>query len=346
MITDQDLPKIVYTIYNFSGLRAIYERLVPPKKNDPERRPPSTFLLWLIGIYVALFGIASQRYENRVDIIENRINSINAQLSTPLYKKALSRISEAQNMPCPSKPDIKEPTTVVLSLFKDTLYTEGVDLLKATVEGWKDSLSSVNLTYAILDSIDLSDSNLRGADLRFADLRKAILGSFFENPDWEDVYFVDEDLSDYSNSQKPDLLGADLRGVWLMEADLRDAYLSGAYLMDANFGWADLRDADLYYSLLIGADLSFSNLRNSNLSSSDLRYSYLRYANLEDANLEDADLRGAVLDSADFNGVNGLEKDQLTLSYYNDYLPINLPDSIELPKQITEEEWDKLVNEF
>ena len=114
------------------------------------KQQPIRFFLWFVGIYVALFGIASQRYENRVDIIENRINSIFTQLSTPLYKKALGRIGETQNMPCPLKPDIKNPLTVYQSLFKETVYFEGVNLLKATVENWGDSLSGAHLMFAYL----------------------------------------------------------------------------------------------------------------------------------------------------------------------------------------------------
>ena len=92
----------------------------------------------MIGIYTALYGIASQRYENRVDIIENRANAVFAQLATDVYKKALSRISRIQNMPCPKKPFILKPGTVFASLLcSEEHYDNMVELLKETVEDWR-----------------------------------------------------------------------------------------------------------------------------------------------------------------------------------------------------------------
>ena len=99
-------------VWDFSGIRAISKRLITPKDPDTGKRMPVTLFLWIVGIYVALFGVASQRYENRVDIIENRMNAIFTQLATPIYKKALNKISHVQWMPCPQRPDIKSPASI------------------------------------------------------------------------------------------------------------------------------------------------------------------------------------------------------------------------------------------
>ena len=90
------------------------------------------------------YGIASQRYENRVDLIEGRANSILAELSIANKRGVLSRISGVQNLPCPRRPHIWRPQTVIGSLFcADTLYIEVVDRMKQVVEHHKSELSGV-----------------------------------------------------------------------------------------------------------------------------------------------------------------------------------------------------------
>lgn len=108
---------LLWLIYDFSGFRFIWSKILPPKETAKIKRKPSTFIFWIFGIYVALYSITSQRYENRVDIIENRANSIFTKLSTPAYKKTLSRISRVQNMFCPQRPYILNPDTVFSSLM-------------------------------------------------------------------------------------------------------------------------------------------------------------------------------------------------------------------------------------
>jgi hypothetical protein len=241
-----------------------------PKDDETGKSKPMTFFLWLVGIYIALFGLASQRYENRVDVIEARINSIYAGLSTPYYKRTLGRIPEAQSMSCPVKPEILKPQTSIISLFRDTTYMEGSTLLKSTVEDWKDSLSHVNLRRA-----DLSGTSLSFADLSDADLTDAKLSEV-------------------------DFYKADLHNAFLNEVDLSDAFL-----LDAN-----LSNAKLFRAELFNADLSLANLSDANLSNADLTRAELTGANLTRANLSGAvffyaelemvNFDGAVLDSADF----------------------------------------------
>ena len=199
---------IIELICYFSGLKSVWRKILPANYEDaPEnrwwrkifktkdefahdnyedafwwkilkyfdRKPQSTFLLWFVGIYVALFGIASQRYENRIDIIENGANAIFAQLSTPAWRKAISRIPRVQNMTCPTKPDILNPSKVINSFISESYYIDICELLKETIEVWKNSLDSVDLFGAYLCKADLSGANLRRADLSRANLSGADL---------------------------------------------------------------------------------------------------------------------------------------------------------------------------
>ena len=197
-------------------------------------------VICLIGIYVALFGIASQRYENRIDIIENRANSVFDQLAVPsAQKKALSRIARVQNMSCPNKPRLLNPYSVFLSLFgSDSNYKEMVNQLKETVEDLKDSLDSVNLQGAYLVKANLFEANLKGANLEGANLQGA--------------YLRRADLGGAS------LGGANLQGAYLRRADLGGADFMGADLEGADFFEADLRGADF-----MGASLGGANLRGA-----------------------------------------------------------------------------------
>jgi len=221
----------IWLIWDFSGLRFVYSK-IRPAKPDSKKPPPATICIWIIGVYVAFFGVASQRYENRLDKIENRANAIFTQLATPIYKKALSRVSRVQNMPCPQKPRIRNPISVFRSLFgEETRYDIMVELLKETIEDWKNSLDSVNLAEADLQEADLSGANLKKAKIAEANLYKAIL-------------------------EEADLAEADLRG-----ADLRGANLSHANLVKANLSHANLCNAIFIEVNLKGAFFNDANLQ-------------------------------------------------------------------------------------
>jgi len=237
-VREKLVPKIKW-IFRYSGLEFVYRKFNP---SNPQTLP--TGLIWLVGIYVAFFGVASQRYENRIDIIENRANSIFAQLAVPsVTKKALSKIARVQNMPCPRRPEILKPPSVFISLFSNSKYEEMVEQLKETIEDWKESLDSVNLRGAYL-----REANLWGADLFKADLRDANLwGADLEKADLREA----------------DLVGADLGGANLMEAELVRADLREADLRDANLRRINLRGADLEKANLVGAVLRRADLREA-----------------------------------------------------------------------------------
>jgi uncharacterized protein YjbI with pentapeptide repeats len=260
-------------IFRYSGVEFIYRKFNPI---NPKTLP--TGFIWIVGIYVAFFGVASQRYENRIDIIENRANSIFAQLAvTSVQKKALSRMSRVQNMSCPHKPKILNPFSVFLSLFgPNSKYEDMNEQLKETAEDWKDSLDSVNLIGAYL-----MDSNLAGANLCKADLREADLSG---------AYLMEADLS---------------------EADLREADLSGAYLMEANLYEADLRKANLREADFMEAELLRADLREADLSGAHLVEADLSGAGLIGADLSGADLSEADLSRATLRGAKNLTTNQL-----------------------------------
>ncbi len=109
---------------------------------------------------------------------------------------------------------------------------------------------------------------------------------------------------DGRTEERPDLLGARLRGADLREARLAEADMVGADLRAAHLARADLRgadlsDADLRGARLRGADLTGAVLAGALLRGADIRDGVIVDATLSHADLKGADLRGADLTHAD-----------------------------------------------
>ena len=108
-----------------------------------------------------------------------------------------------------------------------------------------------------------------------------------------------------------DLIGADLKFVWLfdavlgnvdlLKADLTNAVLIGAKLTGAKLTGANLGDANLKSVRLFDVNLGSVNLSGANLKS----------VRLFDVNLEDALLIHTNLSGADLKGCAGLTQEQL-----------------------------------
>jgi len=130
-LTPRGLSRILWWVYNLSGLRHILEMLLIRRPNAPDYQKPPTFFLWVIGLYVALYGIASTNYEAALDRVENRMGALASQLSTTndkAFKKLIGRIPKIQAMQTPLKPDLLYPFRGYYSLASH------VDCLK---EDWK-----------------------------------------------------------------------------------------------------------------------------------------------------------------------------------------------------------------
>jgi BTB/POZ domain-containing protein KCTD9 len=278
--------KVIKGIFYYSGFEFIYRKIKPAS----EPRPLPTLPLWLIGIYVAAFGVASQRYENRVDIIENKANTIYSQLSSPnpvTKGMAFRMILDIEKMECPYKPDIKNPASIYFSFFKQTTYEGVANLMKETIVNWKGSLANVDFRRVDFRGCDLIDANLVGADLRNAKLahvklfRAELVGTRFD--------------------------GADLWNTEFDDADLTGAELKGAKLVRARFDDANLERANLVGAELVGAMFPRANLTDTNLEGA-----ILNGANLAATNLEGARFYGAMLVETNLNGARGLTIEQLS----------------------------------
>lgn len=235
---------IKWIFWEFFGIRFIWSKINPPIDPISKTKPPTTIFIWLFGLYVAFFGISSQRYENRIDIMENRLNAIFAQLSSQNYKVALARIPRVQNMLSPGKPSILDPSSVIKSLFGSEVRNNTiVEISKEIIEVWKNHLDSLNL-----DNIDLSDTDLSEANLVSTSLKNA----HFEN-------------TDLSNAN---LKGALLSGSTLKNVNLKNTVLDDAWLDNTKIILVKVHsmrrgsDIEEYYTLSRAKTLYRSDIKN------------------------------------------------------------------------------------
>ncbi|MCL1471058.1 pentapeptide repeat-containing protein [Argonema antarcticum] len=169
-------------------------------------------------------------------------------------------------------------------------------------------LTGANLTGANLSWSFLSRSKLYGACLRQADLRhttlaganldRAILsGANLSKGDLRFAHLQEADLN-WAVLEEADLSGADLQGAKLDQSNLERSKLNETQLTRA-----ELMEANLRRSSLIGANFTNANLREANLESANLRDAILIGANLTEANLTGVCLRSANLSQADLHRV-------------------------------------------
>lgn len=248
------LKSFIWLLIDFSGLRFIWLKIFPYSKDGKETRAPN-FLLWIIGIYVAIFSIASQSYENRIDAIDTKVNTMLMQLSSDLGLKAFNRIAEIQNERCVVKPNLFRPISVFQTFIKHEKKFYEIDnsIIKNIID-WKKYLSDLDLSEIILRDVQLYDANLTNT--------------------W--------------------LYNADLQSSNFKSANLKNAHISRANCQNAGFVYANLEHVLFSDTNLKGAYLSEANLKDSILQRADLRGAHVENANFANAILQEADLRGII----------------------------------------------------
>lgn len=256
---------ILWILYEYTGVHYIWRKIRPLEDPKTGIRIPSSITIWVIGIYFASYGIASQRYESRLGALENDVSLIVAQIGTPSGKKALERIPDVQRKPCPSEPELWPLYSGFISLFgKQVPNKEIVKKLIKVIVSCKSDLNGVNLIHVNLEGANLWEANLEGAIISQSNLVGAQLAK--------------------ANLQGARLLWTDLQAASLLSADLRGAYIGGANLAHATLWGANLQGAHLEGANLIHASLWRANLQGVDLSNAKID----EHTNFENANLEKA----------------------------------------------------------
>jgi len=234
--------------YDFMGIRLILEKIFPSNiKNKKEK--PSSFILWLIGIYIALFGIASNRYENSVDIMETQTTGFFTQFSSSdetSKKYLLRRIAYIQNGVTPIKPELFVPYTVIQSFLFSEKNQLIVETMKGVIEDNKLKLKNVILNNSDLNNSDLSEAVLEGATMSMANLS-------------------------YVNFKMANLSHVNFEGATLLDTDFSGAKLIFAKILKADLSSATFENADLTGASIEKCNISYAtNFKNADISEAKL----------------------------------------------------------------------------
>jgi uncharacterized protein YjbI with pentapeptide repeats len=247
-----EIKRLIWFVWDFSGFRFIFSKILPPKSGTyNSKRSPSTFLLWIIGIYVAIFTLASNKYEYKKNIIDNKICIlVNNITSSPNNKDAFARLARIQKIRMPIEPNFFKPYKTVRTLIgPNVLNDEIVKAVKEIFEYNKDILNN-----AYLANIDLSN-----CDLNYANFENSRLhGANFENSFLVNVNFS-KCILERSNFQNSFLMGSKFIDSSLMRANLRNAKVHRV-----KFNNCDLRCADLTFDK---EEIGSSGLKADQLSS-------------------------------------------------------------------------------
>lgn len=221
--------QVIFILYRHSGAQHIWQMATAK-----DGKPP-TFFIWFIGIYVALFGLASNRYESRIDIIENRANSIISQLSSAdSRKQALSLIPLVQNLKTYEQPDLFNPVDTILSLGEaDQLYVENVELLKELVVLYKSELQGTDFYYEVYeDFYTRSKNDVNGSSLILTNAN-LFMANFSANEEGGNTVLTGSDFRK-----------ADLGMSNFSNASVTNANFQGASLLETNFNYANIEGSD------------------------------------------------------------------------------------------------------
>ncbi|MCX7592665.1 MAG: pentapeptide repeat-containing protein [Fischerella sp.] len=190
----------------------------------------------------------------------------------------------------------------------------------------------------VLDKVDLSGVNFKGANLSLASFKGSNFRGVGEDGRWDTfddriadlsgaqikqanlneanlsrVLMVRTDLSRATlkgaNLTNARLVNANLSSAQLMGADVRGAVLENASLTGADLSEAIFNDANLYAARLgraiaIAAQLSFANLSKTDWQGADLSGANLARADLSNANLSATRMTNANLNSANLESAN------------------------------------------
>ena len=328
----------LWVAWELVPVRFIWEKVFPPKGGYKENRKPCTIGAWVITIYIACYGFASQRYEGRLERAEFKYNAFTTQIGANA-RFNYTQLLKIGKIELPVRPEILAPSTVLDSLcfpiaFQTYANNEDIENSRKTMKPWsgasilasfyclikkegcKDDQTNPQiesksfyvtvveewrdkLSYAELGNANLMEASLKKANLLGAELWKANLRK-------ADLWKADLRSStiSYGNLSEASLSSADLRKAVLRNASLINTSLLNADLTDAILSRADLRNSSFRGASLNDADMSGANLGGADFSKTSLNGGDLSWANLsgtkfEAADLSSANLRGAIFDKSD-----------------------------------------------
>jgi len=166
-----------------------------------------------------------------------------------------------------------------------------------------------------LEDVILEERNLQGVYLnsgKFID-KNGVERNFTGNVYLKNTRFNKSYLKE-ANFEGADLEQAQLTGANLESSRFARAKILQIHFEEANLQKANLENAKLKEGRLQRANLQKADLSKANLEKCNLERANLKEANLENANLESANLEYTILDHADPDKYENMDKDNPALS--------------------------------
>lgn len=143
-------------------------------EHEYQDRKPSQFILWVIGIYFALYGVAFQRYELSINRLNNTYNSYIELLGNNPNNEILQEIINLQIDSVPLEGVINKPWSIVRSFTQKAPFddiAENVGLILPNYINCK--------TEQIRNFKALSDIDIANCGNMTIDYRKCVLGQLW-----------------------------------------------------------------------------------------------------------------------------------------------------------------------
>jgi uncharacterized protein YjbI with pentapeptide repeats len=234
----------------YSNLETIGRKFVPIKRSGNEKQYP-TGVIWIIGIWSAVYGITFQLYENSRQKIENRATII-------ISRHTYEILGKVQNMTQNKEPNWINP-------FRGFFREKNSDViydLKTFVAQEKLGLDGAQLNGAILDSLDFNGARMDSVKLFNSNISYS---NFFRaEMRWSDLRFTNVNNA---NSVEADLRGTRLPWEKVSIEKLKGSKLASDTINGLAFVGHNLTGTsfeNIYFNSVDFIDMNFTSSRFGN----------------------------------------------------------------------------------
>lgn len=245
--------KCAWSVFHFSGLRFLYEKIRPHNK-EKTQSPPSLFL-WIIVGYLMIFGLSSYRFQSRFQELSGELQSLETQLTAAAsldgsrFKELIATLPGIQNALCPVEPSFFNPVATVGSLFAREKNSDILGRSMRIFANWRYQLNEITLVNPIFMDIGLNGANFSGSRLE----RARFINSDLENANFREAELL---LSMFHDAQ---LTGADFGKTLIAFTSFRNNQ-DQTVGSKTKAGYPDFPETLLFYVDLRGVVLNYKQL--------------------------------------------------------------------------------------
>jgi len=325
------VPGLIRIVKEYSGWNLIYSKVHPIDPPVPPQKKHSSIGIWVIGVYVAYFGLAFQNFQDSRNRVEFKLNLSVSQLATHARNSALTRLAKIQLEQLPAKPEIFALYEAPFWLVRKGASADIIEETKMVIASERGKYSPITRQQQTLEQeielLKLSRIERMELDITSSSFGRALLGY---DPEREKLskklvarHKKEKALSELYSAgyfETKGLSNIDLNGVDLSGANLNDAIMWGTHMDHAILTGADLSGSLLLLAKLNGAHLKKADLSSANLGVAELKKvdmqgailigTRFRNSNLSGANLYEAMINDALFEDAKLDGaiwVNGMK---------------------------------------